>query len=616
MSKGLSPRWERPIQEQTGKPVTPPPSSFATIRQVGYKEGAVEDSVSQKPLHDLARAQKIASVLARYGFSEWVSRTPWGGASASPGESPGANDRLPAADRALKALQELGPTFVKLGQVLSSRPDILPREFLNAFETLQDRVPPFPSEMARRIIEEDLGRPIEDLFDEFQDEPLASASIAQVHAAVLRGGGRVAVKVQRPGIEAIIRSDISILYVLARALEGNLEMAGLYTPEAIVQEFDAAITRELDFHQEAGNAEAFARNLKELPGIRVPSVHRSLSSRRVLTLEFVDGVRLSHAAERGFDRQEVMDRLIAATYHQVFVDGLFHGDPHPGNLLVDGEGRLCYLDFGLVGRLTREMQDTLLELFTAVVFRDADRVARTLYRAGASGVRVNLRALSHEAGELLARYGHLSLSQQSTGDLIVDLLQAGSRHHLRLPQEFALLARATITLDGIARGMVPDWNMMEAVKPYALRLFRDRYGPDKVGQDLGHLGWQAAALLRDLPMQMDQLLLDLERGRLTLTAESPGVDRLEKTVARAGDRLLLGMGVSAFLVSAAILTVGASASDEFRWMSIVSAAAVVASLLAAGGLLGALLYNLYIVDRLKGLKLGRILGFFFRRDRS
>ncbi|MCK6527806.1 AarF/ABC1/UbiB kinase family protein [Myxococcota bacterium] len=566
-------------------------------------------------LHDLARARQILTVFARHGFGEVVSRIPLQGV---PGlgrvQAEGAPfARRGAAERALEVLQELGPTFVKLGQVLSTRPDILPKDFLVAFESLQDRVPPFPFQQARETIEQELGEPLPALFAQFEPEPVASASIAQVHRARLPDGTPVAVKVRRPGIAETIRSDLNILHVLARAMEGAVDVGGLYTPQAIVQEFDTAISRELDFLQEAGNAEAFARLLAGVEGVAVPAVHRRLTSRRVLTLDFVEGVKLAQAAGEGLDLRRIMDRLVAATWQQVFVAGLFHGDPHPGNLLVDRDGVLHYLDFGVVGRLTREMQDHLVELFTALVFRDPERIARTLYRAGASDDRVNLRDLAREARDLIDRYGDLSLGEQPTGELVLDLVRAGARHHLALPGEYALLARATVTLDGIARDLVPDWNVMEEVKPWARRLMADRYRPERIGSDLAHLAYQASSLARDLPLQLDQLLLDLERGKLTVTARSPSVDRLTAAVGRSATRLLLGMGVSAFVVSAAILIATGSALRGFRWAEVLAGVALLGSLLTAGGLLGALAYDLWLADRLRSLPVGRILSALIRR---
>lgn len=576
-------------------------------------------------LRDLGRAREILTVLARHGFDQLIASTSF---SRIPGlgrftRPPGEGADLPTPQRLVRAFSELGPTFVKLGQMLSTRQDLLPEDFIIAFATLQDHVPAFDGAEARKIVEEELGAAIGELFSAFDDEPVASASIAQVHRAALPSGDAVAVKVQRPGIDRTLRSDINILYLLAELLEGQLDL-GLYTPAAIVEAFDRAIAEEIDFLHEAAHAETFREALADLRDVRVPRVYRPWSSRRVLTLEWVDGVKLSAIDTTQADRQRIMDLLVEATYEQIFVHSVFHADPHPGNLIVDDASILTYLDFGLMGRITPEMRSTLEAIFVGVIFGDADGVARAIYRAGSAEGRVNLRALSIEIEEMLDRYGGTRLAEQNTSQIAIELLDLTRRHRLRLPQEYALLARTEVALDGISRSLVPQWDMMEAVRPFAARLATQRLDPSRLSGDLVRQAASVATMLKEMPRQMDQVMLDLERGTFALTAETPAVDRLTAEIDQVGRALIFGIGVSAFLLSASVLgaalVMRGAGDNQFGLIDMGLGFLVISSLLAASGLVSGLMWNLFIRTRVQKVRWARFVGLLpgsrGRRDKA
>ena len=550
-------------------------------------------------------------MLVRHGFGQVVSGLPLHripGLGSIKDEGHIAED-VPAPERAVRAMEDLGPAFVKLGQMLSTRPDLLPQEWVVAFSRLQDRVPPFPGAAARAVIEDQLGAPVDDLFATFSSEPVASASIAQVHRATTHGGKSLAVKVQRPGIEVQLRSDLNILYVLAGWLEGQIDL-GIYTPQAVVEAFDRALTAEADFNLEAASGEQLGEGMASVLGVSVPKIVRSLTSRRVLTMEWVNGRNLTDIGRTGADPRRVLDALIEATYTQIFVHGLFHGDPHPGNLLVDDRSTLHYLDFGLVGRITPEMRDTLMALFVSVMFKDADGLARTLYRAASAQGRVNLRQLSADIDALLAQYGELAFDQQDTGRIAMEILGLAKDHGLRLPEEYAVLARAMATLDGIARMLVPGFDIWNAVKPYAARLAAERLDPEALGSELLRSTLSTASVLKDLPSQLDQLLLDLERGTFELSAATPAVDRLNDTIDRLGRAMVFGLGVSAFLVSAAIMTAVLvfNSGEPLGFSQLVTATGVALSLLAASGLLSGLIWNLFLAQRVRAVRWSRFAG--------
>jgi len=563
---------------------------------------------------DLGRAREILKVLAKHGFGSLVSSLPLHripGLKKPDGESGAGQKKIPPAERLVLAFQDLGPAFVKLGQMLSTRPDVLPANWIKSFERLQDQVAPFPGATARQHVEEELGGKIEDIFSEFSEEPVASASMAQVHSGRLPDGRRVAVKVQRPGIEKTLRSDINIMYMLADLLEGRVDL-GLYTPTKIVEAFDRAISLELDFLNEAANGAAFAAALEGLEGVYVPEVYRAFSTRTVLTMEWIDGRKLSEIDHTEADRELIMDRLIEATFCQIFQHGIFHADPHPGNLVVDDNSVLTFLDFGLMGRITPEMRDTLEGLFVGVIFQDADTIARTIYRAGSADKRVSLRVLASDVEVLLERWGGTKFDEQDTSQIAIDILGLARNHRLRLPEEYAILARTEVTLDGIARGLVPGWDPLEAVKPHATRLASERLNPQRVGADLARQMVSMSGMLRDAPGQLDQILLDLEQGNFELTAHTPGIKSLEQTVKRVGSAVVFGLGVSALLISSSILiaavVIDFGASDQFSGGDVAATGMAVGSAIGATLLLGGLTWNLFVRDLIAGVRWGRFLG--------
>lgn len=498
-------------------------------------------------IRDLGRVREIATVLVRHGFGQLV-RLAGLDVQGKP-----IDVKLPMARRLRLVLIDLGPTFVKLGQILSVRPDIVPRDVMEELSSLQDHVPPAPFDQIREILEEELGASLETRFRTFDPEPIASASIAQVHRATLANGTVVAVKVQRPGIEEKIRSDLHILYSLAHLIAGRLELPGLYTPVGIVQEFEVAIHQELDFLQEARAAARFRENFLDNPDVYSPYVHQNWTTRRLLVLEMLEGERLLEATRDPVRAEKIMDRLIEATFAQVFDHGYFHADPHPGNLFVLEDDRLAYLDFGVTGRLTGEMQDVIVNLFLGLVFRDAEGVALTLYRAGATDERVDLKGFKAEIERLMLKYHGATLADLSQGASLVEIVQVAARFKIRLVPEYAVLARATSILDGIARELIPNVDIIDKVTPYAQRLLSNRLSTDRLSGDALRLMQHAQYAVRDVPLQLNQLLLDLERGALTLNTVDPAGEQLREEIRHAGIRVAMALLTASLALSGSLL---------------------------------------------------------------
>jgi ubiquinone biosynthesis protein len=481
---------------------------------------------------------EISFVLAKNGFGHVLNLV--GLTNPLPAGSQ-TTETGPFARRVRQALVQLGPTFVKLGQVLSVRPDILPQDVLSEFESLQDRVPPMAESDVRHVLERELGGSMDAVFSDFSYAPLGSASIAQVHAATLNDGREVAVKIQRRGIERRIRSDIHILYSLAQLLEGRVTVPGLHTPTAVVREFDQAITAELDFLTELRSAERLGRHVADLPGVKVPEVYPRWSTGRLLVMELIDGQRLSDRMREADEaaRRDLAHAIMEATYRQVFEYGFFHGDPHPGNLLVTPDGTLAYIDFGVVGTLTGAMQDTLIQAFTSMVFRDAETLALTVYRAGATSGRVDLRAFQAELEKKMVQYFGASLDDLANPTTFMEVIEMCTRFRISLPPEFAVLSRAITLVEAEIRELLPGVDIVEEVRPYAQRLMTRRFSPDRVALDAAKMMVQAQGHFRDLPTHLSQVLMDLEGGQLSIITRDPDAAQMRAEIRLAVLRLSL-----------------------------------------------------------------------------
>jgi ubiquinone biosynthesis protein len=510
-----------------------------------------------RAFQDLNRLRQISSAMARHGFGAYLERMRLRDVLGR--EAPPPGEPLPPPDRSTAArfrtmLGELGPTFIKLGQILSSRPDVLPAHWIEELEALQDDCPPVAMAAIRVEIERGLGRPVEALFRELDETPLASASIAQVHRAVTHGGEEVVVKVQRPRIREQVESDLALLYDLARLLEAVIEETGIYTPTGLIEEFDRTVHEELDFSNEARNAQAMADAAEGREFLVIPRVHASLSCATILTLDYVSGVKVSDAtAEGGFDLEQVARNIIEAAFRQLFEDGLFHGDPHPGNILVLPGNRIALIDFGLVGRLTRVQQEALVTLIVSVALRDPDSVARVLNRIGVPESHSPIAEFRQDIRGILDRYIGLKLDEIRTATLLRDLLDLAVRHRIRIPKEYAVLAKASIAVEGIIRRLYPKLDILEVGLPYAKELLLSRFNPSDASSVLMKSLLKLQGLAEDVPTQLSQILVDLEGGKFRVNVHSDAIDRIGGHVRALAVMVFLGLLAAGFTVGAFIV---------------------------------------------------------------
>lgn len=512
-------------------------------------------------VQDIRRLRGIASVLTRHGFSAVATRAGLGrfvsergdGDDAFGDESLMGEDRSETAVRFRRVLEDLGPTFVKLGQVLSTRPDIIPSEFIEELKMLQDRVAPMPFEDIEAQVEAGLSKKLSDCFATFEEKPLAAASIGQVHRATTHEGQEVVVKVQRFGIREQIRSDLDLLYYLAKFLEATVQEFELYTPTAIIREFETAILSELDFRSEANNVLEFGKNFAEVEAVSVPEIYKELSSEVVLTMEFVDARKLSQIEGGSEEAEAVLKTLLDSMVKMVLYDGFFHGDPHPGNILVREDGSLVFIDFGLVGRLSTAQQDELISLVLNVIAGDVDAISRTILRMGHPVGRVNLRAFRADVERIRDAFLLASLHDINVSRFVQEVMDAAQLHRIRLNPNYAVLTKSAMTIEGIMRTLQPDLDILAIGMPYARELAMRRFSAKKIMQSAVNTAMGFSSFVTQVPQQLDQVLMDLESGNLTITIKNEALEQVGNQLNTLGTRLFLGVIASGLAVTAALL---------------------------------------------------------------
>jgi ubiquinone biosynthesis protein len=459
-------------------------------------------------------------------------------------------------ERFRMALEELGPAFIKFGQMIGNRADLLPPDWASELEKLQDAVPPFPSPEARAVVEAQLGNP--DLVFRrlsFSELPIASASMAQVHTAELVSGEKVAVKIQRPDVEATVKVDLEIMFQLAHLLEKYVQGMDVLNPIGICEEFERTLVKELDFSLEASQMERFAQASASLKTFRVPNVFRRHTGRRVLTSEFIDGIKISNLAairSAGLDPKRVARDLSDILLHQVFNQGFFHADPHPGNILVMADHRICFLDYGMVGSLSPTHRDRLLDIVVGIAEQDAARIAKTLLQLAFQPSDV-VEDLEFQVGELLEAYSFLALRDFRIGEFLNRLIRLIIRNRLRMPPGFYLMLKAIVTLEGVSRRLDPDFDMVESLKPFARRAMRERLRPDRFVRDLYHGAMDLTPMLKELPAQARDIIGLVKRGKLRIEFQHQGLEPMLRMHERLMNRLVFSLVLAALIIGSSLV---------------------------------------------------------------
>ena len=452
-------------------------------------------------------------------------------------------------------LDDLGPTFVKFGQVLSTRSDILPEGVLTELQKLQDTAKPMPSGVAQKIIERELGAPVDEVFASFDPVPLGSASIGQVHKAVLRSGETVAVKVQRPEAPGRVAGDLELMRDFAALLDRRFGRRLFVDVGGLVSEFEVVVRRELDYSTEAENARRFAANFAGTQVV-IPEVYLDLSTPKVLTEEFIEGTRFRDLRPLSLtpsERRRVATLGADAIFRMAFEDGFFHGDPHPSNLLLTPSGDLALLDFGMVGYMSQGDIEALSRLFIAVIQRDASAALRGLERLGV-GYATEVRGdLVRDLREFLNKYSGLSVGEVTLGQALSELIALARRYRLRMPPVFPLLTKALVTAEGLARSIDPTLNVYEVARPYAQRLLSDRYRPTNVLEVVEERAMEYARYAEEMPDQVSLIMSEFADGEIEVQLEHGGLDELFSSVDVLANRVVFAIVTAALFVGSAML---------------------------------------------------------------
>ncbi len=507
----------------------------------------------QKRVRNIARFRDIMSVLAAHGFDQLVDQLDLEERAVIRNMIKPRKEEKTVWRRIGETLEELGPTFVKLGQILSTRPDLMPEDLTQELRKLQTNVRPERFEAIRTSVESALGDELDALFQEFSEKPLAAASMAQVHRATLKDGRAVVVKVLRPGIREVVENDVDILYLLAGLAERIPDLR-LLQPRAVVREFDRAMIKELDLTHELSNIRRFQENFRGDDHVLVPAPVEELCARTVLTMEYLEGVPFNEYAKVGADRERIAARAVAAVFKMVFEDGFFHADPHPGNVLALSHDRIGILDMGLAGRLDRHLRDKVVTLLAALVRDDPDRIAEAVFAFGDPKGPVDFSAFRKGVLELYEdELRGKSIRDVRLGRIFTALLRISDRHKMALPTDLTLMFKAVVTMEGVAKEVYPELDVLEEARPFVKRLLLERYSPERLSGDMADLIQSSHGLLRALPRRLDRLLGDLEQGRLVIRVEEADARRAGRARERAAARTALGIGSGGFALAGALL---------------------------------------------------------------
>ncbi|MFO7556085.1 MAG: AarF/UbiB family protein [Desulfobacterales bacterium] len=525
-----------------------------SIRKIG---------VVSRTYRNLNRYRQILAILFKYGFGDLLELLKIDqyievGLQLISKNRRDRFEKLSRAERVRMAFEELGPTYVKLGQVLSTRPDLIPVDFTEELSKLQDKVPSFSFDAAKKTIESEFAKPLDELFASFDEIPFASASIGQVHRAVLEDGEMVAVKVQRPGIKKIIEVDLEIMLHLAMLVERNIKEMALYRPVKVVEEFARTLEREIDYTIEATSMERFARHFLDDPAIYIPKIFRDMSTEHVLTMELVEGIKVSEVDKleaADLDRKTITARGADFYLKQVFDFGFFHADPHPGNIFILPENIICLIDFGMTGTVNRQTREDFVDLIDSVIHRQEARAIQVLLKLTHWEEEPHFRQLEKDVSDFMGQHLYKPLKDIEVGKLLNNLLGLASRHRLMIAPDIFLMMKTLTMVEGVALALNPDFDMIAQAAPFIKRIKLSRFYPGRIADDMIQIGLQMLQFARQFPKDVLEITRMVRQQKLSLKMEHKGLESMLATHDRVSNRISFSIIIAALIIGSALIVI-------------------------------------------------------------
>ncbi|MDR4509018.1 MAG: AarF/ABC1/UbiB kinase family protein [Candidatus Brocadiaceae bacterium] len=517
--------------------------------------------ISQK-FRDIHRLNKILRILTKHGFGFAIQQLHLEGYAI--GRSIIKTRILghytvqteTRATRLRKVLEELGPTFIKFGQILSVRPDLIPPDFCDELGKLQDSVPPFDYEDVKKQIKDSLGSSPDVLFKEFDTAPLAAASLGQVHRAKLLSGENVVVKVQRPDLKKVIETDIDILYTLAQLANRYMQDIRTLDPVTIIDEFAKVILKELDFTYEAHNIDKFRKNFAGSTAVKIPRVFWDYTKPKVVTSEEIVGMRMNEYLGQAHSSEE--KKLVAANgakaiFQQILIDGFYHADLHPGNIFVLSDNTVAFVDFGIVGKLDEETRRAIVDLLIAVSAKNTHGILKVLEFLGAIEEKDSAREFKSDINDFLDRYYGIPLKQIELSILFGQAINLMIRHEIKVPTQFHILFKAVTTMEGVARQLDPEFNMVSYAKPYVEKLVREKYDPKRIFKDVEFFSSELLDILKVIPKDAYEILKKIKKGSLKIEFEHQGLSKFISEMDKSSNRISFSLVISALIIGSSLI---------------------------------------------------------------
>ncbi len=517
-------------------------------------------SITRKYRH-VVRYRQILGIIFRYGFGNIIDALNIEqyieiGLKLISKTSNEKIEKLSGNERIRMIFEELGPTFIKLGQIVSSRPDLVPADLVNELTKLQDKVPPFKFDKVEAIIVSEFGKPCKEVFLKIEKTPLASASIGQVHKARLKGGKKVAVKIQRPGIKKIVEVDLEIMHHLASLMEKHIKEIALHRPVKIVEEFAKTLGKELDYSIEASSMQRISDQFKDDDTVHIPRVYTDQSTDKVLTMEYIDGVKISEIDSidsAGFDKKLVVKRGADFIMKQVFENGFFHADPHPGNIFVTQGNVISPVDFGMTGFVTRDARELFVDLIHSISSNNTRLLTRLLSEMTEYDNRPDFDSLQRDIADFIAMHTSKPLKEVKTNVMINQGLKICAEYGIMVPPDFFLMIKAFIAVEGIAKNLDPDFDMISHTVPYVKAIKLKKYSPFRIAESVGEIVSDSLKLIQFFPGDMLELIRIAKQGKMNLNLKITGLDKILETHDQTSNRIVFAIIIASLIMGSAQL---------------------------------------------------------------